>query len=72
MGAYAWCYYTNDGRQYWTEAFKMRATDFAIIVSGILGIEVLPKDLASLTSKDVRMKQKYNDKNFIRVDWTSL
>lgn len=68
MGAYAWCYYTNEGREYWTEAFKMSATDFAIKVSGILHKDICSQDLAALNQKDVQRKKKYPDEKFIHVD----
>ncbi len=68
MGAYAWCYYTDDGKQYWTEAFKMSATDFARIISGIMGIDVHPGDLATLNQKDVKSRQRWQDEKFIHID----
>jgi len=68
MGTYAWSYNTNDGREYWAEAFNMSATDFARRVSGILDKDIHPQDLAALRQKDVQRKKKHPDKKFIHVD----
>lgn len=60
MGSVAWYYNAGQGLYYWTEAYKMSATQFAREVSDMLGTDITAGDIsaASRQSEVDAMKRR--------------